>query len=96
MLRITISAEGSRTRIALEGRLVGPWLEPLRACFASEAAGRDPATIQIALDDVVFIDAEGSKLLRSFHAQGAQLLAEDPLVRAILDDLWPPGSTACP
>jgi hypothetical protein len=87
MLRITISTVGPRTRIALEGRLVGPSVEPLRACWSREAERRDPADIEIALADVVFIDARGSELLRSIHAQGAELLAEDPLVRAILDDL---------
>ena len=87
MLRITVSSDGSRTRIALEGRLVGPWVDQLQECWVRERATREPGALQVDLADVAFVDAAGKRLLASFHAQGALLTAANLLARAILDEI---------
>ena len=87
MLRITATTRGPRAWIALEGRLAGPWVDELRACWLQERARLEPASIQIDLADVVFVDAAGKQLLRSIHEQGAQFSAANLLMRAILEDI---------
>jgi ABC-type transporter Mla MlaB component len=91
MLRITITTDGSRTRIALEGRLVGPWVDQLQACWLRERATHQPGALRIDLVDVSFIDAAGKRLLSSFHEQGAQLTATNLLARATLQEIVDDG-----
>jgi len=87
MLRITVATDGSWTRIALEGRLVGLWVDQLQACWLEERAAREPGAIWIDLADVAFIDADGKRLLSSFHEQGARLTATNPLARATIEEI---------
>jgi len=87
MLRITIRSHADRTTIALEGRLAGPSLEQLRACWLQELATRNPGSIRIDLADVGFVDAAGKSLLRSFHEQGADLTATGLMTKAILEEI---------
>ena len=87
MLRITTRDDGPRTVIVLEGRLVGPWVDQLEACWSHELATREPGSIQILLADVVFVDAAGRKLLQSIHDRGAQLTAANLLTRVILEEV---------
>lgn len=87
MLRITIRSHAGRTTIALEGRLAGPSVEDLRACWLQEIVLREPHSIRIDLADVAFVDAAGKSLLRSFHEQGADLTAAGIMIRAILDEI---------
>ena len=87
MLRITITTDTSATRIALEGRLAGAWVEQLRDCWLREVAKREPGAIRVDLADVVYADAAGRKLLESIHAQGAQLCATSLLMRATVEEI---------
>jgi anti-anti-sigma regulatory factor len=97
VLRITIQNHADRTTIALEGRLAGPSLGQLRACWLQELATRNPGSIRIDLADVAFVDAAGKSLLRSFHEQGADLTAAGLMTRAILEEITrtrPSGETS--
>jgi anti-anti-sigma regulatory factor len=87
MLRITIRSHAGRTTIALEGRLAGPSVEHLRACWLEEIETRKPDSIRINLADVAFVDAAGKSLLRSFHERGADLTAAGLMTRAILEEI---------
>ena len=87
MLRVTIRSHAGRTTIALEGRLAGPSVEHLRACWLQEIVSREPDSMRIDLADVAFVDAAGKSLLRSFHEQGADLTAAGLMTRAILDEI---------
>jgi anti-anti-sigma regulatory factor len=87
MLRVTIRSCAGRTTIALEGRLAGPSVGQLRACWLQETATREPGSIRIDLVDVAFVDAAGKGLLRSFHEQGADLTAVGLMTRAILEEI---------
>lgn len=87
MLRITVTTDSGRTRIALAGRLVGPWVDELQMCWLREVGARGPGAIRIDLADVIFVDAAGRNLLQSLHAQGAQLSADNLMMRAILEQI---------
>jgi anti-anti-sigma regulatory factor len=87
MLRVTIRNHAGRTTMALEGRLAGPSVGQLRACWLQEIATREPGSIRIDLADVAFVDAAGKSLLRSFHEQGAEMTAAGLMTRAILEEI---------
>jgi hypothetical protein len=91
MLRITITTRSGRTSIALEGRLVGPWVNCLRTCWENEVAFREPRSISIDLVDVAFVDAAGKALLRTLREQGASLTAGDLVTRGILEAITRDG-----
>ena len=80
--------EGPRaTTVGLEGRLVGPWVDELRACWQSLLAERSAGSLRIDLHGVTFIDAAGKALLRALHEQGAELSATECMTRAIVDEI---------
>ncbi len=87
MLRITTSIRPDGTTVALEGRLAGPWVDELRACWRSLAATGGARAIRIDLDAVTFIDTAGKALLWAMHEQGAVLTATGCMTRAILEEI---------
>ena len=87
MLRITVTTDGSGTQITLEGRLVGPWVDQLQACWLRERATCEPGTLRINLADVAFVDAAGRRLLSSCFGQGVQLTGTNLVARAILEEI---------
>jgi ABC-type transporter Mla MlaB component len=63
VLRISIINESEqRTRLALEGWLVGPWVDELRK--ESEQQLSQAKTIRLDLGKVLFVDPRGVALLR--------------------------------
>jgi len=87
MLRITTTKRPDGTTVGLEGRLAGPWVDELRACWRSLAATGDARAIRIDLDAVTFIDTGGKALLWAMHEQGALLTAAGCMTRAILEEI---------
>ena len=93
MLRITLTRDRAGTALRLEGRLVGPWVDELGACWKSLLAEPNAAgTLRIDLHGVTFIDDSGKALLRALHEQGAELSATECMTRAIVDEIT--GCTA--
>ena len=87
MLRITTTKRPDGTTVGLEGRLAGPWVDELRACWRSLVATGDARAIRIDLDAVTFIDTAGKALLWAMHEQGAVLTATGCMTRAILEEI---------
>ncbi len=70
MLKISIH-NGSQTPVLeLSGRLVGPWVEELRAQYRALAS--DHPTFTLDLKEVSFVDTAGAQLLNQLHAQNIQ------------------------
>ena len=92
MLKITIHPEAGVTRLKLEGRLAGPWVEELDRCWR-EAAGAQQDHVVVDLSGVTFIDLEGKELLTRMWQQGAKLHAVGCLTRCIVDEISKAG---CP
>ena len=87
MLKITIADTAMEERWTLQGRLVAPWVNELKASWR-----RAHSTIQgrrciVNLDEVTFIDRSGERILRSMSKQGAQFIARDVYVKHVLDRL---------
>jgi len=87
MLRITVTTRRGGTAIRVEGRLVGSWVDELRACWQTLPAERSAGSLCIDLHGVTFIDAAGKALLRVLHEQGAELSATECMTRAIVEEI---------
>ena len=85
MLRITTQDEAERLTFRLEGRLAGPWVAELRACWQS--TGRRLAAACVDLRAVTFVDSAGKELLAAMYGQGAKLIASDCLMNAVVAEI---------
>jgi ABC-type transporter Mla MlaB component len=85
MLKITIQPKKTSTRLVLEGRLTGPWVEELRRCWAAADVGGGEVNIDLA--GVTFIDTEGKALLTRMWHSGAKLHAVGCLTRCIVEEI---------
>jgi anti-anti-sigma regulatory factor len=87
MLKITTDKEAGRTKLKLEGRLAGAWVEEVKDCWQQSAAAGEPVGV-VELNEVIFIDAAGKKLLADMHRQGVALTAcSGCMTRAITEEI---------
>ena len=92
MLKITQQRDETLKSISfkLEGRLAGPWVEELKACWRRTTA--DPGSRAVVdLTGVTFVDADGKALLTKMWQQGAELRAAGCLTRCIVDEITGSG-----
>ncbi len=83
MLRITrLEGHDDATTLKLEGRLIGPWVDELRAV----CDGPDGSAGGLSLDlaNVTYADGAGVRLLRELLGRGARLAACSGLVAELL------------
>jgi len=66
---------------------MGEWVGELEHCWLKAAAVQPPQHIRIELTDVSFIDRSGRELLERMAAKGAELIAVDVLMKAIVEDV---------
>ena len=85
MLRITTNNEPAAIVLKLEGRLVGDWVEELRRCCGTAAV--PGMSLRVVLTDVTFVDRAGRDLLRRLAEQGAQLVADEPMMQSVIADI---------
>ncbi len=83
MLRITIHNEAAATRLQVEGKLAGPWVDELKKCWQSARR----ADLLVDLSALTWVDAEGKALLGEMHRQGARLTAVGLLAQAIVEEI---------
>lgn len=74
MLRVTNVArgDGQPTRLRLEGRLSGPWVDELRRVCSGLLDGDGGGGLELELSEVSFVDAAGMALLRSLARSGVE------------------------
>lgn len=92
MLKITKHRDaGSKSvSLKLEGRLAGPWVDELDACWRQMAANTQSHRM-IDLTGVTFVDADGKALLTRLWQQGAELRAAGCLTRCIVEEITKTG-----
>ena len=86
MLKITTHVSDDSTKITLEGRLAGPWIDELERCWREaeqSAAGRQ---LIVDLRGVTFVEQEGKALLTRMCQAGADFLATGCCMRSIVED----------
>jgi hypothetical protein len=87
MLRITIEKRSKDSAFKLEGRLAGPWVDELERAWSAVTAEQPSTGITVELCDVLFIDAEGRRLLERMYEQGVQLKASGCLMNSIIEEI---------
>jgi ABC-type transporter Mla MlaB component len=84
MLRITIDdLTPEKTRLTLEGRLVGPWVTVLRQ--ECRALSCDRREVSLNLAHVTFVDASGVSLLRRLSDEGIAVHVTSAFVSELLN-----------
>ena len=86
MLKITIHPEAAATRLILEGRLAGPWVEELDRCWRGVAKTESSHAV-VDLSGVTFVDQAGKALLTRMWQQGAKLHAVGCLTNCIVEEV---------
>ncbi len=83
MLRITMEEKGDFTRFRLEGKLTSYWVKELERCWICAKNNVPEARFEIDLSGVSFMDEKGKALLESMVSEGAELLADSPMMRSM-------------
>jgi CBS domain-containing protein len=87
MLRITVHSEPGSLTFQLEGSLVGPWVRELEACWQTTVTGRRVQPLLLDLTGVTYVDAAGEACLAALHRQGAEFVAADCLMKAVVAEI---------
>jgi ABC-type transporter Mla MlaB component len=86
MLRIRTHYGMNETRLVVEGRLSGPWIDELARCWAN-VRNTYAGPIRVDLDGVTFVGAAGKALLAQLHDEGALLTARACMTRALIEEV---------
>lgn len=87
MLRITVHASKRALTLQLEGTLAGASVRELEQCWQNTRARRRKPTLRVDLTGLTFIDAGGEACLAAMHRQGAEFVATDCLMKAIVAEI---------
>jgi hypothetical protein len=87
MLRITTNDDPRTLTFRLEGKLSGPWVGELEECWRGALAGQGEPVLRIDLTEVTSIDAAGRACLEALHRQGAEFVAADCLMKAVVAEI---------
>lgn len=82
MMRISRKEHDDAVVIRVEGKLLEPWLDELRAVVAAESPR---ARLELELSDLAFADHAGITLLRELRARGARVASCSPFVAGLLE-----------
>jgi hypothetical protein len=85
MLKITTKTGVTGTILELEGKVAGPWVNELEGCWRLAVMVDRP--VRVMLKTVTFIDQAGKKLLTEMHRDGAALVAEGCMTKAIIEEI---------
>ena len=87
MLRITTCHDPHTLTLQLEGKLSGAWVRELEECWRGALAGLSEPILRIDLTEVTSIDAAGRACLEAMHRQGAEFVAADCLMKAVVAEI---------
>jgi len=94
MLRITVHASQRTLTFQLEGRLAGPTVRELEECWQDTRIPRRKPTLRVDLTGLTFVDAAGKACLAAMHRHGAEFVATDCLMTAIVAEITQCDATA--
>jgi hypothetical protein len=87
MLRITVHDKPEALTFQLEGSLAGPWVRVLEECWQGARASQRQPLVRVDLTGMTSLDAAGQACLAALHRQGAELLAADCLMKAVVAEI---------
>ena len=88
MLRITTEEKKDFTTFRLEGKLIGDWVSEFEHCWSCAKSTEPGRRFRIDLSDVGFVDEKGKTLLERIASEGAELQANNPLMRLVVSTIF--------
>jgi len=86
MLKITFHDTPENTRVKLEGKLSGPWVEELERSW-TEHSPRSSENVIIDLSEVTYIDPEGKRLLARMVDKGVCFEGTHLMTKYVIDEI---------
>src|SRR5580692_7444367 len=87
MLKINFSQTAAEEKWILHGRLSGPWVDELRACWNVNHRTDSGRACIVDLNEATFIDKSGEQLLRRLAEDGAQFSASGTYIKHVIENL---------
>ena len=87
MMKITCYRNEEMVMLKLEGRLMGKYIDELKACWRAIHESQDVRRICLDLSEVTFVDSDGKAALAVIHKAGGEILAANVLTRFIADEI---------
>jgi anti-anti-sigma regulatory factor len=87
MLKISISENGTKRQLVLEGKLVEPWTSELKNIGQKAVVEGDHRELIIDLRSVTAISADGENVLLALMDQGVRFRACGVFMRQVLKNL---------
>ena len=87
ILELTMTDTATEEKWTLQGRLVWPWINQLRAHWMKTHRAAEGRTCIVVLNKVSSIDESGERMLRTMYNQGAQLVASSVDIERVLERL---------
>src|SRR5260370_35006266 len=97
MLKISVKGDEPQTKLLVEGRLAGPWVDELERSWQTERQRAPSESILVRLANVTFIDDAGKDMLTRIFQAGTNLEGSGCMGRALTAQLTggPFPSEAC-
>ncbi len=86
MLRITFQATADGTSFKLEGELDGLSVRDLERLWQRLKEKGLHRPVRVDLTSVLLVGQGGRRLLRVMHEDGAELVADDPFIRTVIQE----------
>jgi anti-anti-sigma regulatory factor len=86
MLKITFQETTESTKVKLEGKLSGPWVEELERSWV-EHSPLASGNVIIDLSDVTYIDPEGKRLLARMVDKGVCFEGTHLMTKYVIDEI---------
>jgi len=87
MLRVNVDDTGDQTSLVIEGKLIGPWVKALEACWQSIARKTPGRNVAVNLAAVSFVDDDGRELLAQMCRSGVNIIPHGLLMTAIVEEI---------
>jgi len=94
MLMITEQWNGEALTFRLAGTLAGDWANELERCWHDASRALEIKHVLVDLTEVVFVDETGKRLLTLMARAGAEFIAGDVLMKAIVEEIAMESSVA--
>jgi hypothetical protein len=87
MLRISIVEGRSQRRLVLEGKLVSPWVDVLKAAYENAKADSNGRQLVIDLRNLTTISNQGESLLLDLMKQGVRFRCSGVFAKEVLKEV---------
>ena len=87
MLKIVEQGDERSLTLKLAGRLAGEWTPELERCWRLAVSAQEPASVNLDLTEVTFVDDAGKQLLIAMAERQVKLIAGDVQMRALVEQI---------